>query len=75
MTGVPLWFRGPPAKRDPLDHECGECGAPPGERCRYTKTGGAHLGAVSSPRADGSSYVGYVDNVIGEPMQRSHKGR
>jgi hypothetical protein len=63
---VPPWFRGPPPPDDPLTRACGQCGAPPGERCRYTSAGGIHR--------DADTWL-YVDNVIGQPMQRSHKGR
>jgi hypothetical protein len=67
---IPEWFTGPRAERldDRMTRKCGVCGAPPGERCRYVSAGGAHL----EPFGD---RVRYVDNVIGAPTVRPHKGR
>jgi hypothetical protein len=65
-TGIPAWFKGPKPKRDPLRYQCGKCGAPPGERCRYTTGTGIHIDPATGR---------YAENVVGERMQRSHKGR
>jgi hypothetical protein len=66
VTEIPPWFTGPKPKRDPLRYQCEKCGAPPGERCRYTTSYGIHTDPQTRR---------YVDNKIGEPMVNSHKGR
>lgn len=66
VTVPPPWFTGPPPRIDPRERSCRRCGAPPGETCRYTSGYQVHRDPATG---------GYVDNVIGQPMLRSHAER
>lgn len=65
---IPAWFRGALLKPDPMTAECSKCGAPAGQRCRYTTAGGIHKALV-----DGR--MQYVDNEVGAEMQGFHTAR
>jgi hypothetical protein len=65
---IPEWFTGRRPTTGWPDRACGTCGAPPGEACRYLTSGGSHY------EKTGTGWQP-VENRIGAPCKRPHKGR